>query len=481
MIRLQTKKLAEILNGRLIGDGNAVVEAVSTDTRQPTQKGLFFALKGEKFDAHDYLPSAVEQGNAAVVVEHACEIDVPQIVVADTRLALGRLAQWLKAELKPLTVAMTGSSGKTTVKEMTASILQRTARKSAVKNREVFFNDNGGHEQTDSADAVLFTQGNFNNDIGVPLTLLRLEPKHRFAVIELGANHAGEIDYTTKLVRPDVALINNIAPAHLEGFGSLDGVARAKGEIYRGLAEDGIAVVNLDCHYLPLWGKEIGGRQVRSFSVANDRADYWADNVRMTESGSAFTLHSPAGSIDINLPYLGAHNIGNALAATALAMSVGAELADVKAGLEQRSLVKGRLFPIEPCKNLLLLDDTYNANVDSLKSAIDVLKNYKAFRILAVGDMAELGENSRECHQQVADYAKAANLDCVASFGRKSAVIAQACRGIHFTDKTGMAHYLAELIDDKLKNNQQVVVLAKGSRSQKMEDVIAILKQKFEG
>ncbi|ABR75284.1 UDP-N-acetylmuramoyl-tripeptide--D-alanyl-D-alanine ligase [Actinobacillus succinogenes] len=480
MISLQTKKLAEILNGRLIGDETVTVETVSTDSRRVTQNGLFFALKGEKFDAHDYLVSAVEQGNTAVVVEHACEVNVPQIVVADTRLALGHLAQWLKSELNPLTVAITGSSGKTTVKEMTASILQQTARKSAVKNTEVFFTGSN-HGKANFADAVLFTQGNFNNDIGVPLTLLRLQPEHRFAVIELGANHAGEIDYTTKLVRPDVALINNVAAAHLEGFGSLDGVARAKGEIYRGLSEDGIAVVNSDCHYLSLWDKEIAGHRMQSFSATNPEADYWAENIRMTESGSAFTLHSPDGSIDISLPYLGAHNIDNALAATALAMNVGAELCDVKAGLEQRSPVKGRLFPIEPCNNLLLLDDTYNANVDSLKSAIGVLKNYEAFRILAVGDMAELGENSRECHRQVANYAKSANLDCVACFGAETAVIAQACNGTHFTDKTVMANYLAAVIDEKLKNNQRVVLLAKGSRSQKMEDVIAILKRKFEG
>ncbi|MCK3657655.1 UDP-N-acetylmuramoyl-tripeptide--D-alanyl-D-alanine ligase [Pasteurellaceae bacterium Pebbles2] len=460
MIKLTTDQLKTILNAQLIGNAETVVEAVSTDTRQSVQNGVFFALKGERFDAHQYLAQAVAQGCVAVIVEKECDIDVPQIIVADTRIALGQLAQWLKAKLNPRTVAMTGSSGKTTVKEMTAAILQKTAVNS---------------------DAVLFTQGNFNNDIGVPLTLLRLTEQHQFAVIELGANHQGEIAYTTDLVRPNVALVNNVAPAHLEGFGSIEGVAKAKGEIYGGLPSDGVAIVNLNCHYLPMWGKEIGGRTVQSFSVSNSQADFYASDVIITETGSTFNLHSPQGEITINLPYLGEHNVSNALAATALAMNVGASLQAVKLGLENKSQVKGRLFSIEPCQNLLLLDDTYNANVDSLKSAIDVLKKYHAFRILVVGDMAELGENSQPCHQEVADYASAAQLDLVTSFGRKSAAIAQASQGVHFTDKAGMASYLTDVIKQKLENNQRIVLLAKGSRSQKMEEVIDILNANFKG
>lgn len=456
MIKITLNKLAEILKGQLIGDENIVVENVSTDTRQQTQNGLFFALKGEKFDAHHYLNAAVEQGCIAVVVDHQCDISVPQIVVADTRIALGMLGAWVKSVVNPLTVAMTGSSGKTTVKEMTASILQQTAS---------------------TADAVLFTQGNFNNDIGVPLTLLRLEAKHQFAVIELGANHQNEIAYTTNLVHPNVALVNNVAPAHLEGFGSIEGVAQAKGEIYRGLTEDGVAILNLDCCYPAFWAAEIDERKVQTFS-ATQPADYWAENVRLSEQGAEFLLHSPTGSIEIHLPYLGAHNVSNALAATALAMNVGATLEQVKAGLEHRSQVKGRLFPIQVKENLLLLDDTYNANVDSLKSAINVLKSYEAFRILAVGDMGELGADTAFCHQQVADHAKAAHLDCIASFGQFSKVISN---GNHFNDKEKMAAFLIALIEEKLKENQRVVLLAKGSRSQKMEQVIELLTVHFKG
>lgn len=455
MINLTAQQLAQILNATLIGDGQVVAENINTDTRQSIPNHLFFALKGETFDAHQYLHQAVAQGAVALVVEQADpSIQVPQLVVADTRLALGQLAKWLREKINPKTVAMTGSSGKTTVKEMTASILQQTAS---------------------NPDAVLFTNGNFNNDIGVPLTLLRLEEKHRFAVIELGANHQGEIDYTTKLAQPDVALINNIAPAHLEGFGSLEGVARAKGEIYRGLTEKGVAIINAEHNHLDLWKKEIGTHAIQYFNGK----DYCAKNVHHHEQGSTFTLVSPQGETEINLPYLGEHNVKNALAATALAMNVGATLADVKAGLEQRSQVKGRLFPIQVNPNLLLLDDTYNANKDSLCAAIDVLKSYPAFRILCVGDMKELGEDSLEIHREVGQHAKAAHLDLVCSFGNESAVISEAVLGKHFTDKAEMVDFLVPLIEAQLQQNKEVVVLGKGSRSMKMEDVIYSLKDKI--
>ncbi|UAX41375.1 UDP-N-acetylmuramoyl-tripeptide--D-alanyl-D-alanine ligase [Pasteurella canis] len=459
MLRLTTKQLADILHARLVGSPDVVIQSINTDTRQAVSESLFFALKGEHFDAHNYLVQAIEQGACALVVEQVnLELSVPQLIVEDTRLALGKLAKWVKTAISPLTVAMTGSSGKTTVKEMTASILQ-----SAV-----------------GFDKVLFTQGNFNNDIGVPLTLLRLTEQHRFAVIELGANHQGEIAYTTDLVQPNVALVNNVAAAHLEGFGSLDGVAKAKGEIFRGLPADGIAIINKDHDYsASMWAVEIGERQRQYFAYQDTEADFYADNIRFTESGSVFDLHTPAGQIQIKLPYLGEHNIKNALAATALTMNVGANLEQVKQGLEVRSQVKGRLFPIQPCTNLLLLDDTYNANVDSLQSAINVLKKYSAFRILVVGDMAELGENTQFCHQQVANYAKAAELELVLSFGSESASISQACFGQHFTEKAELCAYLMTLIKEKLKQNQKIVLLAKGSRRMKMEDVINTLKDNF--
>lgn len=455
MIKLSTVQLAQILQAKLIGDENVQVAEINTDTRKSVSNSLFFALKGEKFDAHQYLDQAVSQGALALVVQQEnSSISVPQLVVKDTRIALGELAKWLREKINPRTVAMTGSSGKTTVKEMTASILQHTAADS---------------------EAVLFTNGNFNNDIGVPLTLLRLTEKHRFAVIELGANHQNEINYTTKLVQPNAALINNIAPAHLEGFGSLVGVVQAKGEIYRGLTKNGVAIINAEHNHLDIWQKEISNHAIQYFNGK----DYSVKNVQGNEQGSTFTLVSPQGEIDISLPYLGEHNVKNALAATALAMNVGATLADVKAGLEQRSQVKGRLFPIQVTPNLLLLDDTYNANKDSLCSAIDVLKSYDAFRILCVADMKELGENSLAIHREVGQYVNLANLDLVCSYGNESAVISEAVLGKHFTDKTDMVDFLVPLIENQLQQNKKVVVLGKGSRSMKMEDVIYSLKDKI--
>ncbi|HHF4138916.1 TPA: UDP-N-acetylmuramoyl-tripeptide--D-alanyl-D-alanine ligase [Haemophilus influenzae] len=455
MIKLSTVQLAQILQAKLIGDENVQVEEINTDTRKSVSNSLFFALKGEKFDAHQYLDQAVSQGALALVVQQEnSSISVPQLVVKDTRIALGELAKWLREKINPRTVAMTGSSGKTTVKEMTASILQHTAADS---------------------EAVLFTNGNFNNDIGVPLTLLRLTEKHRFAVIELGANHQNEINYTTKLVQPNAALINNIAPAHLEGFGSLAGVVQAKGEIYRGLTKNGVAIINAEHNHLDIWQKEISNHAIQYFNGK----DYSVKNVQGNEQGSTFTLVSPQGEIDISLPYLGEHNVKNALAATALAMNVGATLADVKAGLEQRSQVKGRLFPIQVTPNLLLLDDTYNANKDSLCAAIDVLKSYDAFLILCVADMKELGENSLSIHREVGQYVNLVNLDLVCSYGNESAVISEAVLGKHFTDKTEMVDFLVPLIENQLQQNKKVVVLGKGSRSMKMEDVIYSLKDKI--
>lgn len=460
MIKQTTQQIAEILHARLFGDGNVTVTTVSTDSRQAVENGLFFALKGEKFDAHDYAEKAVEQGCVALVVERELPIAVPQIIVADTRLALGELAKWLKSTLNPKTVAMTGSSGKTTVKEMTAKILQKTAA---------------------CEEDVLYTFGNLNNDLGVPMTLLRLTEQHKFAVIELGANHIGEIAYTTAIAQPDACLVNNVASAHLEGFGSIEGVAVAKGEIYRGLKENGKAIIN-QAFYYPQWRKEIGDHELQSFSYTgsdqDSYADFWAENVSLNLNGSTFILHAFEEEIEINLPYLGAHNVSNALAATALAMAVGASLADVKAGLEQRSQVKGRLYPVEINEHCLLIDDTYNANVDSMKSAISVLKNYPAFRIFAVGDMAELGKESAQCHQEVADFAQQAGLDLIVSFGKESAVISANAQH-HFADKQTMSNFLLPIISQKIAEKQSLVLLAKGSRSQKMETLIADLCRAF--
>ena len=457
MIEVQLSQLASVLNAELIG-ADTSISAVSTDTRNIPAETLFIALKGERFDAHDFCQTAKDNGAKALLVSKRLPVDLPQLVVTDTRIALGQMGAWLKAEMTQKhglkTLALTGSCGKTTVKEMSAAIL-------ATKGN------------------VLATAGNFNNDIGAPLTLLRLMPEYQYAVIELGANHQQEISYTTNLVKPDVALINNLAAAHLEGFGSLKGVAKAKGEIFEGLSDGGIAIVNLDSNDLPLWQPLLAQHQVLTFSATAPDADYHAEQININTQGLAcFTMCTPIGKVDVNLTLAGMHNVANALAAAALTISLGATLAEVKAGLETMANVKGRLDITEPRAGLRLIDDTYNASVAAVKAAIDVLANFQGQRYFILGDMAELGEESDNLHREVGEYAQAKQLDSVMTFGRSSAVVSELNQGQHFTDKTALIALLKQQLQQHFSQPdfEQVTVLVKGARSSKMEDVIAALQ-----
>lgn len=450
MIPVSLQHLAEQLNAELVGNDDMITE-VTTDTRQVTAGCLFVALKGERFDAHDFAEAAVAAGAGALLVSQRLLVDVPQIVVKDTRLALGQFAAWVRQQVPARVVALTGSSGKTSVKEMTAAILRQCGN-------------------------VLYTSGNFNNDIGVPLTLLRLTPEHDFAVIELGANHIGEIAYTTDLSRPEAALVNNLAAAHLEGFGSLAGVAQAKGEIFAGLPAKGIAILNADSHDWPHWQSTLAHKQVWRFSPqAGEDTDFYASDVRIHQQGMDFTLHSPFGNVAVSLPLPGRHNIANALAAAALAMSVGADVDAVRQGLSQLQAVKGRLFPISLAEGKLLLDDTYNANVGSMIAAAQVLADMPGYCVMVVGDMAELGETAEDCHRQVGEAARLAGVDKVLSVGKLSQLISHASgNGEHFQDKSALTARLAALLSE----HQVITVLIKGSRSAAMESVVQALQEK---
>ena len=448
MINVTLKQLADILRGELHGDDRLIAD-VTTDTRKLTPGCLFVALKGERFDAHDFAQTAKDGGAGALLVSRKLDIDLPQLVVADTRLAFGELAAWVRQQVPARVVALTGSSGKTSVKEMTAAILSQCGN-------------------------TLYTAGNLNNDIGVPMTLLRLTAEHQYAVIELGANHQGEIAWTVSLTRPEAALVNNLAAAHLEGFGSLAGVAKAKGEIFTGLPENGIAILNADNNDWANWQQVIGDRTVWRFSPNAAGSDFSAANVRITSQGTEFTLNTPKGSVDVLLPLPGRHNIANALAATALATAVGADLSAVKAGLAQLKAVPGRLFPIHLTDSQLLLDDSYNANVGSMTAAVQVLSEMPGYRVLVVGDMAELGAESEACHAQVGEAAKAAGIDCVLSVGKQSHAISTASGvGEHFSDKTALIARLKSLIAEQ----QVVTILVKGSRSAAMEEVVRALQE----
>ncbi|PQJ67928.1 UDP-N-acetylmuramoyl-tripeptide--D-alanyl-D-alanine ligase [Photobacterium angustum] len=458
MIDVQLSQLASVLNAELIG-ADVSIAAVSTDTRNIPSETLFIALKGERFDAHDFCQTAKENGAKALLVSKPLPVELPQLVVSDTRIALGMMGAWLKAQMTEKyglqTVALTGSCGKTTVKEMSAAILANKGQ-------------------------VLATAGNFNNDIGAPLTLLRLTPEYQYAVIELGANHQNEISYTTNLVKPNVALINNIAAAHLEGFGSLQGVAKAKGEIFEGLVQNGTAIINLESNDLALWQPLLAEHQVLTFSTDSHQADYFAEKIKITTQGLAcFTMCTPIGKIDINLALAGMHNVSNALAAAALTVSLGAKLADVKAGLETMANVKGRLDITEPLAGLRLIDDTYNASVAAVKAAIDVLASFEGKRYFIFGDMAELGEESDNLHREVGEYALEKQLDCVMTFGHSSAVVSECNQGQHFSDKGALIMSLKQQLQQysRQPDAETVTVLVKGARSSKMEDVIAALQE----
>ncbi|GJL33980.1 UDP-N-acetylmuramoyl-tripeptide--D-alanyl-D-alanine ligase [Enterobacter hormaechei] len=449
MISVTLSQLGGILHGELHG-ADATIEAVTSDTRKLTSGCLFVALKGERFDAHDFADKAKEGGAGALLVSRKLDIDLPQLVVKDTRLAFGELAAWVRQQVPARVVALTGSSGKTSVKEMTAAILSECGN-------------------------TLYTAGNLNNDIGVPMTLLRLTKEHQYAVIELGANHQGEIAWTVALTRPEAALVNNLAAAHLEGFGSLAGVAKAKGEIYTGLPDNGIAIMNADNNDWLNWQNIIGNRKVWRFSPNAANSDFTATHIHVTSHGTEFTLQTPTGDIDVTLPLPGRHNIANALAATALAMAVGAPHDAVKKGLANLKAVPGRLFPVQLGENQLLLDDSYNANVGSMTAAAHVLAEMPGYRVMVVGDMAELGDESQACHVQVGETAKAVGIDRVLSVGKLSKAISDASGvGEHFDDKAAMVARLEALIAEK----QIITILVKGSRSAAMEEVARALQEK---
>ena len=455
MITLTLTELAQAVNGELIGE-NLSINAISTDSRTLKIGDVFIALQGPTFDGHKFLTQASELGCSAVIVHKAqADLSIAQIIVKDTHKALGEIGAYVKAKVAPKTVAITGSSGKTTVKDMVAAILSRLGN-------------------------VLATNGNFNNDIGVPLTLLRLEAQHDFAVVELGANHLGEIAYTSALVKPDVAIINNIAAAHLEGFGDLCGVARAKGEIFSGLTPEGVAIYNQDTQWADKWQWRLTDKKVLRFSC-KDIADCYSEQETLDENGCAnFMLTTSVGSTVIKLTVPGHHNVCNAVAAATIALEFGASLDDIRLGLAQMSEVKGRLNLHQLNSQTKLIDDTYNANVESINAASDLLASYPGRRILILGDMGELGGEARRYHQEVGQHAKSKNIDDLLTLGVLSQNASEAFyqgqqgQSQHFSSKENLLSRLQLLLQGE---EQQVTILVKGSRSAHMEYVVADIIQ----
>lgn len=446
-------KLSELispLDAKLIG-ADAQFDSVTIDTRALNPGEFYIALKGENFDGHDFIAAAEEKGAIAVLAEHPVTTKkIPVLQVEDTLIALGKLAAWHRAKFSIPVIGLTGSCGKTTVKEMTRSIL-------AEKN------------------CVLANQGTLNNHIGVPLTLLKLTQEHQYAVIEMGANHPGEIAYLTQIVKPTVAFINNIAGVHLEGFKTLDGVALAKAEIFSGLAENGCALINADDHYASWLQTQIGNRPVAYFGLKNTSTENTARKVTIDENGRAtFILHTPQGETEIHLSVYGEHNVLNALAAAAAAQAVGASLQEIRAGLEKMESVSGRMTLREGIHGARIFDDAYNANPTSVKAALDALAKYPGERIIILGDMGELGPEAENFHRDIGLYAKKSGVQQFFAVGKlmQHAVDAFGKGAYHFADHDSLSSAVKEIL------NANTTVLVKGSKSAKMGKVVEKIIQK---
>ncbi|MFW5452593.1 UDP-N-acetylmuramoyl-tripeptide--D-alanyl-D-alanine ligase [Thioalkalivibrio sulfidiphilus] len=434
--------LAEIaakVGGELHG-ADTVAEGVSTDTRSLQHGQLFVALTGPTYDGHAFVSDDLPA--AGVMVSRLLPTRLPQVLVDDTRLALGRLARAWRESLPVTVLALTGSNGKTTVKEMLSAIAREHA-------------------------PTLATRGNLNNDIGVPLTLLEMARNHRYAVVEMGANHHGEIAYLTSLARPDVALITNAGPAHLEGFGSIEGVSRAKGEIYSGLGPDGVAVINADDIYADYWYGLNPGRRVISFGL-----DHVAEVSGEWQAPGSLRLHMNGRVHDLELAFPGRHNALNALAAAAAAL--GAEIPEeaILRGLARVHPVSGRLVAVPGQGGALLLDDSYNANPASTRAALEVLAGHGGERCMVLGDMGELGEEGAEMHAEIGARARELGIEHFHAVGPLSAHAVRAFGegAQHHADQAALIEALRPLL------HADMTVLVKGSRSQRMERVVQALQ-----
>jgi UDP-N-acetylmuramoyl-tripeptide--D-alanyl-D-alanine ligase len=444
MIESSLSQAAMAMNGELHG-ADAPFRGVSTDSRALEPGELFVALRGPHFDGARFVDMAAEKGAAGAVVQSRPAPRLPLITVDDTRLALGRLGADWRRRMPATVIGLTGSNGKTTLKEMIASILSSVA-------------------------ATLATRGNLNNDIGMPLMLLDLASEHRYAVLEMGANHAGEIAWLTSLAMPAIVAITNAAPAHLEGFGSIDGVARAKGEILQGSERPQTAVLNADDPYFTLWRSMAADLDVISFGLG-ENATVRASDITSDTSGSTFQLQLPAGSMHLRLPLPGAHNVTNACAAAAVALAAGVQAADIRHGLEAVQPVGGRLQVLRGRGGARLYDDSYNANPQSVIAAAEFVAARDGESWLVLGDMGELGADARALHRAVGEGAKRAGVDRLLATGPLSR---EAAAG--FGTGADWFESAPELIEAaRASMRADVNVLVKGSRAMRMERVVAAL------
>lgn len=436
-------EVAEFIQGKYRG-ANVPFQFVSIDTRTLQPGDLYVALIGDRLDGHEFIQQAIEKGASGVLVSKKIDLDIPFIQVEDTTKALGLLALFNREKFKKDLVAITGSSGKTTIKGMMATLLRQQ-------------------------NEVLVTRGNLNNHIGAPLTLLRLNHTYDYAVVELGASAEGEIAYSANLAKPTVSILTNAEAAHLEGFGDIETIARTKGEIIDALGENGTAILNADSPYFDQWKARAGSKKVISFGE-NQGADIRATNIGINEMGCCeFTLHANDESLPVFLKVMGKHNVFNALACTGACLALGMPLPLIVSGLQIFEGVEGRLIEKPGFAGSAVIDDSYNANPASVRAAIDVLGTRKGHKIFILGDMAELGVETQLAHAEMGAYAREGDIDEFYALGEFSRQAADSFgdNAHWFASHENLVRYLKQQL------NSDVTVLVKGSRSAHMDRVVA--------
>jgi UDP-N-acetylmuramoyl-tripeptide--D-alanyl-D-alanine ligase len=448
MIHWRLSEIASCAYGQLLGE-DCEFTSVSTDTRTLQTGALFVALSGPNFDGHDFAAAAAERGAVAALVDRPLSVEVAQVVVADPLAALSAFAREWRRQFQIPVIGVTGSNGKTTTKELIGAILSRLG-------------------------PTLVTRGNLNNHIGVPLTLLQLNASHRYAVIEMGANHQGEIAHLANIAEPTVGIVTNAGAAHLEGFGSLEGVATGKGELFRALPADGVAVVNADDAFASMWREAAAAERLLTFGFEQP-ADFMAHKVQSHSDATGFRIDfdlvTPSGTRAATLNLAGLHNLRNALGAAAAACAAGADLDDVVTGLAAVKSVAGRLELKPAINGAFVVDDSYNANPSSLKAGLDAFRSFTGARWLVLGEMKELGDSSDELHAEVGRYARQAGVERVLAVGERARYAVEAFgEGAEwFTDVDA----LIQAAQSSLRSG--VAVLIKGSRANRLERVAAAL------
>ena len=435
MLSSDTNKISSVINCKLNSNKAVKFQGVCTDTRDRVSGKLFIALEGVNFDGHNFIKQAEDLGAVAVIAHKRVDSNLPTLLVSNSEEAYQKLAAWHRQSFSPIVIAITGSNGKTSTKNMLHSILSL-------------------HGPT------LSTKGNLNNHLGVPKTLLELEKSHQYCIIEMGANHVNEIELLCKLAKPNIAIITNANNAHLGEFGSEKNLVKAKGEILESLSKDGIAIINKSSPHVDTWEKMCGAK---SLSFFGNESDIYASNIKQLKSTLNFNLNFNHNSINVTLSMIGLHQIENVLAAAACALKLGISPEVIKKGLEKSLLEKGRLELIE-LQNFTILDDSYNANPQSMKVAIDSLKQFSGKKVLVLGTMAELGKDSSKLHQEIGDYARKQNIDSLITIGQE----AQCFKGSHFDD--------IESIFNEINNyHKGATVLIKGSRKMELNKLVDIL------